>query len=266
MGSPPFWLTAFLDYPEPDFAAATGFWSAVTGYAVSPARGAHEEFATLVPPTGDGYLKVQRVGDREPRLHLDLHVADPAAATEHAAALGATPVRRDPSGYVVLDSPGGLTFCLVRHPAALTPAPTAWADGHRSRVYQVCLDLPASTYDAEAAFWAGLLAASLQTYARRPEFGWLRAARPRALGVLVQRLEEPAGRVRAHLDLGTNNRAAEVARHRRLGAEVVAIEESWTVLRDPGGLRYCVTDRDPAAGTPASDGTGPAGPTGGTAG
>ena len=52
----------------------------------------------------------------------------------------------------------------------------------------------------------------------------------------------------AHLDLGTTDREAETARHLALGASVVAREEFWTVLTDPAGLAYCITDRDPATG------------------
>jgi len=32
-----------------------------------------------------------------------------------------------------------------------------------------------------------------------------------------------------------------------LGAEVVRVAEHWTTLRDPAGLLYCITDRDPFA-------------------
>jgi hypothetical protein len=52
----------------------------------------------------------------------------------------------------------------------------------------------------------------------------------------------------AHLDLGTTDREAETVRHRALGASVVTREEFWTVLTDPAGLAYCITDRDPATG------------------
>ena len=71
---------------------------------------------------------------------------------------------------------------------------------------------------------------------------------PLALGLLLQRLDEPDGTVRAHLDVGTPDRGAEVERHVALGARVLATEEFWTVLADPAGLAYCVTDRDPATG------------------
>ena len=64
--------------------------------------------------------------------------------------------------------------------------------------------------------------------------------------LLLQRLESEDGPVRAHFDLSSADRVAEVVRHRSLDAELVNDTGNWTVLRDPAGLEYCVTDRDPA--------------------
>ena len=84
---------------------------------------------------------------------------------------------------------------------------------------------------------------------RRPEFAWVRMpGGPRPLDLLLQRLDRQDGPVAAHLDLGTSDREAETARHLGLGATLVAREEFWTVLTDPAGLPYCITDRDPATG------------------
>jgi hypothetical protein len=49
------------------------FWREVTGSALSPFRGVAAEFATLLPPDGDAYLRVQRVKDDPGGHHLDLH-------------------------------------------------------------------------------------------------------------------------------------------------------------------------------------------------
>lgn len=246
----PFWLSAFLDFAAADRARGVQFWSAVTGYAGSPPRGAHDEFATLVPPDGDDYLRVQRRERGPTRIHLDLHVEDVDAATASAEALGASTVARPDHGYVVLRSPGGLTFCFVRHRASRIPGPAAWPGVRRSRVYQVCLDVPPASYDAECGFWAGLVGGTVEPLPTRPEFAWLRGPRQLPLDVLLQRLDAagPAAVVAAHLDLGTTDRAAEVARHVALGARSGAIEEFWTVLTDPAGMVYCVTDRDPRTG------------------
>src|SRR4051812_7423425 len=103
------WTTAFLDLPPPAFDAGAAFWCATTGSTLSPARGSRGEFATLLPPDGDAYLRVQRLDDGPARVHLDLHVDDVDASAAQALALGATEVAQP--GHVVLASPGGFPFC-----------------------------------------------------------------------------------------------------------------------------------------------------------
>lgn len=68
-------------------------------------------------------------------------------------------------------------------------------------------------------------------------------------GVLLglQQVPEPrSGKNRIHVDFGTDDRAAEVARLVGLGAREIAEHEvpglSWTVLADPEGNQFCVGD------------------------
>jgi hypothetical protein len=129
------------------------------------------------------------------------------------------------------------------------PAPASFAGVRRSRVYQVCVDIPGPTFEAEAQRWASLAGGRIDVLEHRPEFAWVRMpGGPRPLDLLLQRLDRQDGPAAAHLDLGTTDREAETARHLRHGASVVAREEFWTVLKDPAGLAYCITDRDPATG------------------
>ncbi|WP_232680516.1 VOC family protein [Nocardioides sp. R-C-SC26] len=242
----PFWISAFLDFSADTFEPGVAFWSAVSGYAVSPSRGDDGEFATLVPPDGDDYLRVQRLGEGATRLHVDIHVDHPRVAADAALALGATePAGANDHGhdYVVLTSPAGLTLCFVNHPGTRRPPVARWPAG-ASLIDQVCLDLPPSTFDVEASFWAGVTGWPL-TPASMPEFTRLHGPPTFPLRFLLQRLgdERPAG---AHLDLAVSDRSAETARHLTLGADVVAVHERWTVLRDPAGSLYCLTDRSPA--------------------
>ncbi len=241
--SGPFWVSAFLDLAPDGFDEGIAFWAGVTGYALSERRGADDEFATLVPPDGDDYLRVQRLGDGPGRLHLDVHVEDPTAEADRAVGLGARVQHRSEHGYVVLQSPGGLTFCLVSHPAATRPAPAAWPGG-RSAVDQVCLDIPAGTYDAEVAFWQGLTGWRHQAL-DDVDFDRLVPPDAQPLRWLLQRLHDPDGAVSAHLDLACDDRAAETARHVGLGATVVRVHDEWTVLTDPLGTAYCITGRPP---------------------
>ncbi len=242
----PCWLSAFLDLSAGAFDDGIAFWREVTGFAVSEPRGASAEFATLLPPEGDAYLTVQRLADGPSRIHVDVHVADPRVAADRAVSLGATELHDD--GYVVLRSPGGFVLCFVDHPGSRRPPPRVWPGGHTSLVYQVSLDVPRAAYDVEAAFWVEVLEATPELLARRREFSWLRTPRQHALDILLQRTDDEDGPVTAHLDLGTTDRWAEVARHVALGAAAEPDEEFWTVLADPTGRRYCVTTRDPATG------------------
>ena len=238
-------MTAYLDLPPSSHDAGVAFWRDVTGYAVSPARGEHQEFASLLPPDGDHHLGLQRLADGPARIHLDLHVDDPQAATAEAETRGASVVARPEPDYVVLRSPGGFTFCFVSHEGS-TPAPAAeWAGGLRSAVDQVCLDIPPAVYDEECRFWQQLTGWELRVSADRAEFRRLIRPPEQPLQLLLQRLDEEAGPVRAHLDLSCTDRAAETERHVALGAQVVAVRGGWTVLTDPVGTAYCITDRNP---------------------
>ncbi len=69
--------------------------------------------------------------------------------------------------------------------------------------------------------------------------------------MLLQRLGDDGwDLVSAHLDLASSDRAAETKRHERLGAVIEQVRPGpgWTVLIDPTGARYCITDRDPRTG------------------
>ncbi len=48
-------------------------------------------------------------------------------------------------------------------------------------------------------------------------------------------------------DLACADREASVGRHLAAGARVVQVREGWTVMADPVGRVYCLTDRDPTA-------------------
>ena len=220
------WLSAFLDLASADHDTAVAFWQGVTGFGISPARGVHDEFATLVPPDGDDYLRVQRLGAGPSRIHLDLH--------------------RPGDAFAVHESPGGFAWCTVGRPGAVRPRPAVWPGGHRSQVDQVCLDIPSERYDEECAFWSGLTGWAVADSPAYAEFRRLQVPAGLALKVLLQRLDEPTGPARAHLDLATDDRPAETARHVALGAEVVDVRRGWTVLRDPARSSYCITDRRPA--------------------
>jgi hypothetical protein len=242
------WLTAFLDFPASTFESGRAFWQGVTATTLSPSRGELGEFATLVPDRGDAYLRVQRL-DRGPgRCHLDLHTDDVGASSKLAVEHGAV-VLRNEDDITVLRSPGGLTFCFVEHHGETErPPPRLWSDGHRSRVDQLCIDIPGSAFEDETAFWA-VVTGWERRFGSRPEFDYLTRPAGMPLRLLLQRVaHEQSGFCHAHLDLACDDVGAERLRHEALGATTIRIMPDWTTLEDPAGLHYCVTRRSPDTG------------------
>lgn len=234
----PRWVTAFLDTADERSDEAEVFWSRVTGYRVSPRRGRRDEFATLLPPDGDPFLKVQRVVQSPPGgLHLDLHADDVEQLAQRAESLGATASYLE-EGYVVCGSPGGMTFCVVGHPGRRRPGPAIWPGG-RSLVDQVCLDIPPSRWDTEVVFWEQLT--GWERGEQSGAFGRLVRPEGQPLRFLLQRLDDEQPGVTAHLDLGSDDADAEAARHVALGATEVLRAEGWITLLDPSARPYCVT-------------------------
>ena len=245
MSITPFWVSAFLDFAPGDFDRGVAFWRDVTGYAVSAPRGETDQFATLVPPDGDDYLRVQHLDDGPgPDPSRPARRATPRSPPRPRSSSAATCWSGTRRGTSCVRSPGGLVFCFVTHPAARRPVAATWPDGTRSQVDQVCLDVPPTAYDVEVAFWQGLTGWDLTEVDER-EFERLQPPDEQPLRWLVQRLDDDGGPVRAHLDLAASDRDAEVARHLALGATEVAAHDGWTVLTDPVGTTYCVTRRTP---------------------
>ncbi len=245
------WLTIFLDFPADALKAGVTFWREVTGSGLSAFRGVSGEFATLLPPTGDAYLRVQRVAAGSGGCHLDLHVDGSLSdAADSAVQLGAT-VRHTEEGLIVADSPGGFTFCLVEWDGeSVVPSPVTLEDAGDSRADQLCLDIPHADYDLECFFWSELTGYELRA-GSRPEFAYL--ARPEGIPVrlLLQRRDHaaPGDIVTAHVDFACADRQRLTVPHTAAGARVVSVFPHWIVLADPTGRDYCLTGRDPRTGT-----------------
>ena len=105
----------------------------------------------------------------------------------------------------------------------------------------VVLDFAPGEHDAAAEFWRVALDAGIHPNQKYPEYHVLERAAV-AGPVLVQRLGQGPSRV--HLDIETDDTAAEVERLTGAGATVVQRygdgADEWTVLRDPAGLLFCV--------------------------
>ncbi|KQW50947.1 hypothetical protein ASC77_25140 [Nocardioides sp. Root1257] len=183
--------------------------------------------------------------DGPPRVHVDIESEDPAGLATIAVALGAK-VRHESDRWQSLESPGSLPFCVLAATDHEVPSPATWADGHRSRMVQVCIDAPRAAHDAEVAFWRDLMPGRWVQSPAQGFAGKWHDDEGSPLQLLFQRLGETEGPVRAHLDHGTDNIDTEVARLRNLGAEDIGRWRGWHTLRDPAGLLFCVTGNSPA--------------------
>jgi hypothetical protein len=236
------WMYLFLDTPAADAAASWAYWADVTSSTLSPVRGERGQFATLLPARGDAWLKVQAVDEGPGGVHLDIDTDDRSALVARAVELGAT-VQATYHDVVVLSSPAGIVFCA-----------TVWETGSVDRrvdaiADQACLDIPRSQFVSEVAFWRDLTGWVASEIRADDEFVSLRRPVDMPVRILLQRRDDdtPAS---AHVDFATQDRAAETERHVRTGAVVVSMHAQWTVMCDPVGRIYCLTDRDPATGTP----------------
>jgi predicted enzyme related to lactoylglutathione lyase len=237
------WVHAVIDVPTDQHAAARDFWSRAFGWPAGDAWQGYPELRSFEPPQGSSYLHLQEI-DGAPRVHVDLETDDPRSAAGRATDLGATVVR-ETAHWRTLQSPGGLPFCLVHRSEHEAPDPVSWPGGHRSRMVQVCIDSPRSAHDAEVAFWRAFLPGRW-VESDSPEFAgkWHDDAGS-PIQLLMQRLDEPSGAVRAHLDLGTDDVAADARRLLDLGAEDIGPGRGWHALRDPAGLAFCTTLNSP---------------------
>jgi len=112
---------------------------------------------------------------------------------------------------------------------------------HRSRIGVVLVDQPTDVYDVDAAFWSGATGQPLAGSDAPPD------AHPYdALGLMGGSLKLELQRMgagtpsRVHLDIETDDVAAETARLLALGARLVEERKSYRIMADPGGLVFCV--------------------------
>jgi hypothetical protein len=106
---------------------------------------------------------------------------------------------------------------------------------HRSRLQAVIIDHGDQGCDAAVSFWGSALGRE-PAEAKAPAYYELGAFRQ--VDVVLQRTADHVTRM--HVDIETDDIAAEVARLCRLGATVTEHVEDHVVLRDPGGAVFCV--------------------------
>ena len=115
---------------------------------------------------------------------------------------------------------------------------------HRSRLSTLLIDAPADRAEASAAFWSAALGVPTSCPPGEPQFHTLQDCVPDFV-VSVQAVHDAA---RYHVDIETDDVAAEVQRLTELGAVEVSSWQGCHTLEVPGGHLICVipVHSDPA--------------------
>jgi predicted enzyme related to lactoylglutathione lyase len=109
---------------------------------------------------------------------------------------------------------------------------------HHSRLCAVLIDCRVSDLDGAARFWGEALGrpVDLEHPDSRGNYRMLKISANEPI-VEIQRVEHES---RVHIDIETDDIAAEVARLTKLGAKEIDRRERWTIMEAPSGQRFCV--------------------------
>ena len=107
---------------------------------------------------------------------------------------------------------------------------------HRSRLSTLLIDAPADQAADSAAFWSAALGVPTHSPTGEPQFHTLQDCVP-DLVVAVQAVHDAP---RYHVDIETDDVAAEVQRLAELGAVEVSSWQGCHTLEVPGGHLVCV--------------------------
>ena len=109
---------------------------------------------------------------------------------------------------------------------------------HRSRINGILIDCNVDDIQAAAQFWADALGRPVDAGhpGTRGNYVMLEN-RPDEISIQIQRVDHES---RVHLDIETDDIAAEVARLEKLGATVDQRLERWVVMKAPSGQRFCI--------------------------
>jgi catechol 2,3-dioxygenase-like lactoylglutathione lyase family enzyme len=120
---------------------------------------------------------------------------------------------------------------------------------HRSRLTSVVIDCAEADFERGAAFWSAALGRPV--LARNERFRSLRGRLGGEGSPYLGFQRVPSAERAIHLDIETDDVAAEVARLEELGARVKARIRNHVVMEAPSGHAFCVV--------PSSRGDFPAG-------
>jgi predicted enzyme related to lactoylglutathione lyase len=228
-----------IDVPADDFDQVVDFWGQALGARTVPQQVG--PFTHLAAMPGLLGLHLQRLDEGDPRVHLDLEVADVEVETERLIDLGAIRVG-DGAGGPILTDPAGNVFCVV-YTGSDDVLRVATDDDLRLQV--LVIDVASESFQAAGEFWGQAFGVQAE-HLPEPFDAYIRVEGAPAVGgpirVLVQDIGAGAA-PRVHLDLHVPDGAARdrhVERLEGLGATVVERTYPWTVMTDPVGTVFCV--------------------------
>ena len=109
---------------------------------------------------------------------------------------------------------------------------------HFSRINGIPIDCNADDIDAAAAFWGAALGRPVDPDHPGTRGNYRMLETPQGqISVQIQRVDHES---RVHIDIETDDIAAEVERLQALGAVIDQQKERWTIMRAPTGHRFCV--------------------------
>jgi len=109
---------------------------------------------------------------------------------------------------------------------------------HRSRINGILIDCNVEDIGSAARFWAEALGRPVDPDHPGTRGNYVMLETPTdEISVQIQRVDHES---RIHLDIETDDIAAEVERLEKLGATVDTRMERWVVMRAPSGQRFCV--------------------------
>ena len=113
---------------------------------------------------------------------------------------------------------------------------------HRSKLAGFIIDCQTGDLQGAAGFWSAALGMPIEQLPGEEGEKYVRLKdKTGLLHVEVQLVDHPS---RVHLDIETDDIAAEVARLQALGASVVGHVQTWCVMQAPTGQRFCVVGKD----------------------